>query len=53
MEAFLGCIAIATEQKKDKTRLPDGQVWAKKTILQPIGKSLNHFQDSKTIKQKI
>jgi hypothetical protein len=36
MKAFLRCIAIAMEQEKDK-------IWAKKVILQPIGKSLNHF----------
>jgi hypothetical protein len=36
MKTFLRCIAIAMEQEKE-------EIWAKKVILQPIGKSLNYF----------
>jgi hypothetical protein len=36
IKAFLRCIAVAMEQEK-------GKIWVKKTILQPIGKSLNEF----------
>ncbi|HEX9600027.1 MAG TPA: hypothetical protein VF985_00925 [Mariniflexile sp.] len=40
IKAFLRCIAVAMEQEKDK-------IWVKKTILQPIGKSLNEFYNRK------
>ncbi|PIQ19544.1 MAG: hypothetical protein COW66_00525 [Flavobacteriaceae bacterium CG18_big_fil_WC_8_21_14_2_50_34_36] len=40
MKAFLSCIALATERKKNK-------YGAKREFFQPIKKSLNHFSINK------
>jgi hypothetical protein len=42
IKAFLRCIAVAMELEK-------GKIWVKKTILQPIGKSLNEFRNKNKI----